>query len=54
MSSLFAIPLPARPGCLPAARTASVINAGDGMHEHPSQALLDMLTILDNKKNLAA
>ncbi|MDY6909892.1 MAG: aspartate carbamoyltransferase catalytic subunit [Thermodesulfobacteriota bacterium] len=29
-----------------AARTsASVINAGDGMHEHPSQALLDMLTI---------
>lgn len=36
-----------------AARTsASVINAGDGMHEHPSQALLDMLTILDNKKSL--
>ena len=32
--------------------TASVINAGDGMHEHPSQALLDMLTILDNKKRL--
>ena len=31
---------------------ASVINAGDGMHEHPSQALLDMLTILDNKKRL--
>lgn len=24
---------------------ASVINAGDGSHEHPSQALLDMLTI---------
>lgn len=24
---------------------ASVINAGDGCHEHPSQALLDMLTI---------
>jgi aspartate carbamoyltransferase catalytic subunit len=36
-----------------AARTsASVINAGDGMHEHPSQALLDMLTIQDNKKSL--
>lgn len=32
--------------------TASVINAGDGMHEHPSQALLDMLTIQENKKTL--
>lgn len=28
---------------------ASVINAGDGMNEHPTQALLDMLTILDKK-----
>lgn len=28
---------------------ASVINAGDGMHEHPTQALLDMLTILEKK-----
>lgn len=27
---------------------ASVINAGDGTHEHPSQALLDMLTIRDH------
>lgn len=26
-----------------------VINAGDGMHEHPTQGLLDMLTILENK-----
>jgi len=24
---------------------ASVINAGDGMHEHPTQALLDLLTV---------
>lgn len=24
---------------------ASVINAGDGMNEHPTQALLDMLTM---------
>ncbi len=24
---------------------ASIINAGDGMHEHPTQALLDMMTI---------
>lgn len=25
----------------------SVVNAGDGSHEHPSQALLDMLTVKD-------
>jgi len=31
----------------------SVINAGDGAHEHPSQALLDLLTIRDHKKDLA-
>jgi aspartate carbamoyltransferase catalytic subunit len=29
-----------------------VINAGDGMHEHPSQALLDAYTILKHKKTL--
>jgi len=29
-----------------------VINAGDGMHEHPSQALLDAFTILQHKKSL--
>lgn len=29
-----------------------VINAGDGMHEHPSQALLDAYTILQHKKTL--
>lgn len=28
---------------------AHVVNAGDGMHEHPTQGLLDMLTILENK-----
>jgi aspartate carbamoyltransferase catalytic subunit len=28
---------------------ASVINAGDGMNEHPTQALLDMFTILEQK-----
>jgi aspartate carbamoyltransferase catalytic subunit len=27
---------------------ANIINAGDGAHEHPTQALLDMMTILDN------
>lgn len=31
---------------------ASVINAGDGAHEHPSQALLDLMTIIDKKKNV--
>ena len=29
-----------------------VINAGDGSHEHPSQALLDALTIRDRKGSL--
>jgi len=28
---------------------ASVINAGDGLHEHPTQALLDMFTIRQHK-----
>jgi aspartate carbamoyltransferase catalytic subunit len=28
-----------------------VVNAGDGMHEHPSQALLDAYTILHHKKS---
>jgi aspartate carbamoyltransferase catalytic subunit len=31
----------------------SVINAGDGPHEHPTQALLDMLTIREKKGRLA-
>lgn len=30
----------------------SVINAGDGLHEHPSQGLLDMMTILECKGRL--
>ena len=29
-----------------------ILNAGDGTHEHPTQALLDALTILDHKKKL--
>lgn len=28
---------------------SSIVNAGDGAHEHPTQALLDMLTVLDKK-----
>ena len=31
---------------------ASIINAGDGTHEHPSQGLLDMLTVLENKGHI--
>jgi len=31
---------------------ASVINAGDGAHEHPSQALLDLMTIREHKGRL--
>lgn len=31
----------------------SIINAGDGTHEHPTQALLDMLTIRQHKPNFS-
>ena len=31
---------------------ARVINAGDGAHQHPTQALLDLLTIVEHKGNL--
>ncbi|HZW48838.1 MAG TPA: aspartate carbamoyltransferase catalytic subunit [Bacillota bacterium] len=31
----------------------SVINAGDGMHEHPTQGLLDLYTMLDKLGDLA-
>lgn len=31
----------------------SIINAGDGAHEHPSQALLDLMTIRDKKGKIA-
>ncbi len=32
---------------------ASIINAGDGTHEHPTQALLDMLTVREKKGTLS-
>jgi len=32
----------------------SIINAGDGAHEHPSQALLDMMTIREKKGRLTS
>lgn len=31
---------------------ASVVNAGDGTHEHPSQGLLDIMTIMEHKGSL--
>ena len=32
--------------------TTPIVNAGDGTHEHPTQALLDALTILDQRERL--
>ena len=29
-----------------------IINAGDGMHAHPTQSLLDLMTIRENKENI--
>ena len=31
-------------------KNTSVVNAGDGTHEHPTQALLDMVTIIEGLK----
>ncbi len=33
--------------------SVSVVNAGDGMHAHPTQALLDMMTVKEAKKDIA-
>ena len=32
--------------------SASIINAGDGTHAHPTQALLDIMTVRERKKDL--
>src|SRR5262249_56462466 len=32
---------------------SAIINAGDGTHEHPTQALLDAFTIREHKRRLA-
>jgi aspartate carbamoyltransferase catalytic subunit len=32
---------------------STIINAGDGMHEHPTQALLDAFTMMERKGRLA-
>jgi aspartate carbamoyltransferase catalytic subunit len=41
------------PHLLAALVKQSIINAGDGAHEHPSQALLDMMTIKKHKGKIA-
>ena len=41
------------PGLLTRHVKAGIINAGDGTHEHPSQALLDMMTVKEHKGDLA-
>ncbi len=40
------------PNRLSGAIGPSVINAGDGCHEHPTQALLDIMTIREKKGNI--
>ena len=41
-------PMGGAPALLGKTVKAHVVNAGDGMNEHPSQALLDMLTMREN------
>ncbi len=45
-------PISGAPHLLAKHVNASVINAGDGMNEHPTQALLDMFTIKQKKGNI--
>ena len=42
-------PTPGAPHLLARHVDASIINAGDGAHEHPTQALLDLMTIREKK-----
>jgi aspartate carbamoyltransferase catalytic subunit len=44
---------PGAPHLLSERLSMSVINAGDGAHEHPTQGLLDVFTIREKKKQLA-
>ncbi|MEK6683185.1 MAG: aspartate carbamoyltransferase catalytic subunit [Nitrospirota bacterium] len=45
-------PCAGAPALLAQKMTSAVINAGDGAHEHPTQALLDLFTIRARKKTL--
>lgn len=44
--------MPGAPHMLAKRIDAAIINAGDGAHEHPTQALLDMMTIRERKGRL--
>lgn len=46
-------PLAGAPHLLARTVQCAVINAGDGAHEHPTQALLDMFTVREKKGSLA-
>jgi len=45
-------PSPGVPNQLSQMVSASIINGGDGAHEHPTQALLDAFTIREHKRNI--
>ena len=45
-------PTPGAPHLLANHVRASIINAGDGAHEHPTQALLDLMTIRQRKGSI--
>jgi aspartate carbamoyltransferase catalytic subunit len=45
-------PASGAPHFLARSLSCSVINAGDGMHEHPTQGLLDIFTIREYKKRI--
>ena len=46
--------VPGAPSILANRLKSSIINAGDGAHEHPTQALLDAFTIREKKRGLEA
>ena len=45
-------PVPGTPHLLAKELPIPIINAGDGAHEHPTQALLDIYTIQERKKRI--
>jgi aspartate carbamoyltransferase catalytic subunit len=44
---------PGTPHLLAECLSSSIVNAGDGPHEHPTQGLLDMLTIRQHRRAIA-
>lgn len=45
-------PMSGAPHLLAKYLNCSIVNAGDGMNEHPTQALLDMYTMIRHKGSL--